>query len=68
MKMQEEVRPNVIFLTGYLNSSLHLFGNSGFIVYVSAISFAEHSIHMTNSYFIPDDQIVKALTDAAARC
>ncbi|MCX5870692.1 MAG: phospholipase D-like domain-containing protein [Deltaproteobacteria bacterium] len=38
-----------------------------FIVYVSAISFAEHSIHMTNSYFIPDDQIVKALTDAAAR-
>ena len=38
-----------------------------FIVYVSAISFAEHSIHMTNSYFIPDDQIVKALTDAAKR-
>jgi cardiolipin synthase len=38
-----------------------------FIVYVSAISFAEHSIHMTNSYFFPDDQIVKALTDAAGR-
>jgi cardiolipin synthase len=38
-----------------------------FIVYVSAISFAEHSIHMTNSYFIPDVQIVKALTDAAVR-
>jgi len=38
-----------------------------FIVYVSAISFAEHSIHMTNSYFIPDDQIVKALGDAAGR-
>jgi cardiolipin synthase len=38
-----------------------------FIVYVSAISFAEHSIHLTNSYFIPDDQIVKALTDAAGR-
>ena len=38
-----------------------------FIVYVSAIVFAEHSIHMTNSYFIPDDQIVKALTDAAER-
>jgi cardiolipin synthase len=38
-----------------------------FIVYVSAIAFAEHSIHMTNSYFIPDDQIVKALTDAAER-
>ena len=38
-----------------------------FIVYVSAIIFAEHSIHMTNSYFIPDDQTVKALTDAARR-
>lgn len=38
-----------------------------FVVYVSAISFAEHSIHMTNSYFIPDDQIVKALCDAARR-
>jgi cardiolipin synthase len=38
-----------------------------FIVYVSTMSFAEHSIHLTNSYFIPDDQIVKALTDAAER-
>jgi cardiolipin synthase len=38
-----------------------------FIVYVSALSFAERSIHMTNSYFIPDVQIVKALTDAAER-
>ncbi len=38
-----------------------------FIMYVSAIDFAEHSIHMTNSYFIPDDQIVKSLTDAARR-
>jgi len=38
-----------------------------FIVYVSAISFAENSIHLTNSYFFPDDQIIKALTDAARR-
>jgi len=38
-----------------------------FIMYVSALTFAEHSIHMTNSYFIPDKQIVKALTDAAER-
>ncbi len=38
-----------------------------FIVYVSAIVYAEHSIHLTNSYFIPDDQIVKALSDAAKR-
>lgn len=38
-----------------------------FVVYVSAITFAEHSIHMTNSYFVPEDQIVEALTDAAER-
>lgn len=38
-----------------------------FIMYVSAISFAEHSVHLTNAYFIPDDQIVNALTDAAER-
>jgi len=38
-----------------------------FIVYVSAITFAEHSIHLTNAYFIPDDQIMDAFTDAARR-
>jgi cardiolipin synthase len=38
-----------------------------FIVYVSAITFAEHSVHLTNAYFIPDDQILKAFTDAARR-
>ena len=38
-----------------------------FIVYVSAITFAEHSVHLTNAYFIPDDQIRKAFADAARR-
>ncbi|MDD5169972.1 MAG: cardiolipin synthase [Syntrophales bacterium] len=38
-----------------------------FIVYVAAITFAEHSIHLTNAYFIPDDQILTAFTDAARR-
>jgi len=38
-----------------------------FIIYVSAIYFAESSIHLTNSYFFPDKQIIKALTDAARR-
>ena len=38
-----------------------------FIVYVSAITFAEHSIHLTNAYLIPDDQILDAFTDAARR-
>jgi len=38
-----------------------------FIVYVSAFTFAENSIHLTNAYFIPDDQILAALSDAARR-
>jgi len=38
-----------------------------FIVYVSAITFAEHSIHLTNAYFIPDDQILEAFIEAAQR-
>jgi cardiolipin synthase A/B len=38
-----------------------------FIVYVSAITFAENSIHLTNAYFIPDDQILDAFIDAARR-
>ncbi|MBF0459382.1 MAG: cardiolipin synthase [Nitrospirae bacterium] len=38
-----------------------------FIVYVSAITFAEHSVHMTNAYFVPDEQILDAVTQAAKR-
>jgi cardiolipin synthase len=38
-----------------------------FVAYVSAITFAEHSVHLTNAYFIPDGQILKAFTDAARR-
>ncbi|HEX7538704.1 MAG TPA: phospholipase D-like domain-containing protein, partial [Syntrophales bacterium] len=38
-----------------------------FIVYVAAVTYAEHSIHLTNAYFIPDDQILKSFTEAAGR-
>jgi cardiolipin synthase len=38
-----------------------------FIVYVSAITFAEHSVHLTNAYFVPDEQILRAFSDAARR-
>jgi cardiolipin synthase len=38
-----------------------------FIMYISAITFAEKTIYMTNSYFVPDRQTVKALSDAARR-
>lgn len=38
-----------------------------FIMYVSAISFAANSIHLTNAYFAPDEETIKALIDAARR-
>jgi cardiolipin synthase len=38
-----------------------------FISYAAAIIYAEHSIHLTNAYFIPDDQILDAFKDAARR-
>jgi cardiolipin synthase len=38
-----------------------------FIMYVSALTFAENSVHLTNSYFVPDKQTIKALTGAAMR-
>ncbi len=38
-----------------------------FIMYVSAITFAQNSVHLTNAYFVPDRQTVNALTDAARR-
>lgn len=38
-----------------------------FVLYVAAITFSEHSLHLTNAYFVPDDETVKALRDAAGR-
>ena len=38
-----------------------------FIVYVAAVTFAKHYIHLTTAYFIPDEQILQAFTDAARR-
>jgi cardiolipin synthase A/B len=38
-----------------------------FVAYVAAITLAQHSIHLTNAYFVPDAQILKAFTDAARR-
>lgn len=34
---------------------------------MSAITHAERSVHITNAYFVPDAQLVRALQDAAAR-
>jgi cardiolipin synthase len=38
-----------------------------FVLYVSAITFAENSLHLTNAYFVPDVETMKALGDAARR-
>jgi cardiolipin synthase len=43
------------------------FNRITFITYVSAIAFANHSVHVTNAYFVPDRQILDALTAAARR-
>jgi cardiolipin synthase len=54
-------------LVGVLGSTEGEANRITFIMYVAAITFAENSIHMTNAYFAPDSQIMKALTDAAKR-
>ena len=54
-------------LVGVVGSSPGETNRITFILYVSAITFAENSLHMTNAYFVPDHQTVDALTDAAKR-
>jgi len=38
-----------------------------YLTLISAIGNAEKHIHLTNAYFVPDPQLLLALTDAAAR-
>lgn len=38
-----------------------------YIMYVSAFIYAQNFIHLTNPYFVPDQQTLKALTNAAQR-
>ena len=38
-----------------------------FVLYVSAITFSENSLHLTNAYFVPDDETVEAIIAAARR-
>ena len=54
-------------LVGVVGSSPGETNRITFILYVSAITFSEHSLHMTNAYFVPDHQTVDALTEAAKR-
>jgi len=38
-----------------------------YLMYLAAIIFADHSIHLTNAYFVPDEEMVNALTTATQR-
>jgi cardiolipin synthase len=38
-----------------------------YLTLISAIGNAEKTVHLTNAYFVPDPQLLKALTGAAAR-
>jgi cardiolipin synthase len=38
-----------------------------YMMYVSAFTYAENVIHLTTPYFVPDEQIIEALTHAAER-
>ncbi len=38
-----------------------------YMMYVSAFTYAQNFIHLTNPYFVPDKQTLEALTDAAKR-
>ncbi|HYQ60823.1 MAG TPA: phospholipase D-like domain-containing protein, partial [Desulfatiglandales bacterium] len=52
-------------LIGVVSSSPGETNRLTFVLYVSAITFSERSLHMTNAYFVPDQQTVDALTEAA---
>lgn len=41
--------------------------NPIYVTMLSAIRSAETSVHLTNAYFVPDKQMIAALTEAAAR-
>jgi cardiolipin synthase len=38
-----------------------------YLTLISAITNAEKQVHITNAYFVPDPQLIKALVDAAGR-
>jgi cardiolipin synthase len=38
-----------------------------YMMFVSAFTYAENFIHLTTPYFVPNEQMMKALTNAAQR-
>jgi cardiolipin synthase len=49
------------------SSSITGGGESMHLMYLMAITAARHTIHLSNSYFVPDELAVKALVAAARR-
>jgi len=65
LKSSTQLKPKGEDLVQVLKSSPGELRRTTFIMYVSAVMFAEKSVHLTNSYFIPDRQMVDALIEAA---
>jgi cardiolipin synthase len=54
-------------LVRVIGSSPGMTNPTTYLMYFAAISFALNSIHLTSSYFVPDEQMLEALTEAAER-
>jgi|WetSurMetagenome_2_1015567.scaffolds.fasta_scaffold15683_5 cardiolipin synthase A/B len=54
-------------LVRVIGSSPGMTDPNTYLMYFAAISFALNSIHLTSSYFAPDEQMLNALTEAAER-
>lgn len=54
-------------LVRVVSSTPGVWDRLAYIMYVSAFNCARRSIHLTNAYFVPDRQMVDALTGAARR-
>jgi cardiolipin synthase len=61
------LKPEGTDLVQVLASSPGKMNRVTFLLYVSAINNAEMYVHMTSSYFVPDDQTLSALKKAAGR-
>lgn len=62
-----EIKESGPALVRVVGSSPRQTNRAPFVMYVSAITFAQHAIYLTHAYFVPDRQIVEALCAAAER-
>ncbi len=55
---------DLVQVTGSMQGQMN---RTTFMLYISALTYAEKTVHIMNAYFVPDSQMVTALTDAARR-